>query len=145
MSKPVYAHLNLSLALCCALGFSACASSKAFTPKSSYPPDPWVKGYSQSEDCLGGEALSARVFELPDYPRRGYSSGTQGWVIIKLDVNGAGQTQNVIAERSVPEGYFDKNAINAVRNWRFAPPKNGALANCRVLLRYRAGEVSLGG
>lgn len=138
-------RLGLCLAaLYLAGGLSACASSKAFIPKSNYPPDPWVKGYSQSEDCLGGEALSARIFALPDYPNRAYNAGTQGWVIVKLDVDAAGQTQNVTSERSVPEGYFDKNTLNAVKNWRFAPPKDGALKNCRVLLRYRAGEVSLG-
>jgi len=40
---------------------------------------------------------------------------------------------------------FPSNARNAVNKWRFEPPKDGALQNCRVLLRYRFGGVSLGG
>ena len=52
---------------------SACASTDVsegtFKPKSQYPPDPWVKGYSNPDDCLGGEKLAAIDFALPDYPR----------------------------------------------------------------------------
>ena len=122
-----------------------CASNKPFNPKSSYPPDPWVKGYSNPDDCLGGEKLAARAFALPEYPSRAYRQGVQGWVIVKLDITQEGVTQNVSSERSVPEGSFDSSALQAVKLWRFDPPQDGALQNCRVLLRYRAGTVSLGG
>ena len=124
---------------------SACSTDKPFYPKSQYPPDPWVKGYANESDCLGGEALAARKFELPEYPRRSYNSGRQGWVIMRLDVSDQGFTENVDVERSVPDGLFESAAIKAVKKWTFAPPKDGALRNCRVLLRFRAGSVTLGG
>ena len=123
---------------------TACATKSAFVPKSSYPTDPWVKGYAADDDCLGGEKLAAISFELPDYPRRSFNSGRQGWTIMRLDVNAQGQTENVDIERSVPEGLFDDASIDAVEAWRFAPPQGGPLFNCRVLLRYRGGTVSLG-
>ena len=85
---------------------SSCATdvSKAtFKPKSQYPPDPWVKGYSNPDDCLGGEKLAAIDFDLPDYPRRAFKSGRQGWVIVRLDVNASGETENVEVERAVPD------------------------------------------
>jgi len=128
-----------------ALILNGCATKDVFRPKSQYPPDPWVKGYSNPDDCLGGEALAARQFDLPDYPRRAFNSGRQGWVIMRLDVNAEGQTENVAVERSVPEGLFEGSSRKAVRAWTFDPPKDNALQNCRVLLRYRFGEVSLGG
>lgn len=130
-----------------ATGFvTACGStSKPFNPQSQYPPDPWVKGYSNPDDCLGGEKLAALDFAMPDYPSRSYRTGRQGWTIMRLDVDAAGQTQNVEVERSVPDGMFDKESQKAVEAWTFDPPADGPLQNCRVLLRYRAGSVTLGG
>jgi protein TonB len=103
-----------------------------------------VKGYSNPDDCLGGEKLAAIDFALPDYPSSAYRQGRQGWVIIRLDVDEQGQTQNVSVERSVPDGLFASAARKAVRAWTFQPPEDGDLQNCRVLLRFRAGSVTLG-
>ena len=108
------------------------------------PPDPWVKGYSNPDDCLGGEKLAARNFELPPYPRRAFNSGRQGWVIMRLDVSALGETENVDVERSLPDGLFESASRQAVKSWTFRPPAGGVLKNCRILLRYRSGEVSLG-
>lgn len=128
-----------------AVGLSACATKKTFNPKSQYPPDPWVKGYSNPDDCLGGEKLAAIDFDLPEYPRRAFNTGRQGWVIVKLDVAENGETENVEVDRAVPDAMFPGNARDAVKKWRFQPPQDGRLENCRVLLRYRFGTVSLGG
>lgn len=129
-----------------ALILSGCASqADYFVPKSEYPVDPWVKGYSNPDDCLGGEKLAARKFYLPEYPRRAYNSGWQGWVIMRLDVNASGETENVRVERSVPSGRFDGAAKSAVKEWLFEPPADGPLNNCRVLIRFKLGAVSLGG
>ena len=122
-----------------------CASTKPFMPKSDYPPDPWVKGYADKDDCLGGEKLAARRFELPNYPNKAYRSGRQGWVIVRLDVNANGDTENVRIERALPTRLFGSNAVKAAKHWQFQPPQGGPLQNCRVLLRYRLGAVSLGG
>lgn len=132
------------LVSCASVGLGA-GTDKAFMPKSDYPPDPWVKGYANESDCLGGEKLAARQFELPDYPAKAYRSGRQGWVILRLDVDANGQTQNVGVERAVPNRLFGGNAVRAAKDWRFAPPADGPLEKCRVLIRYRLGEVSLGG
>ena len=137
--------LYRSLALFgCVAAANACATKDTFNPKSEYSPDPWVKGYSNPDDCIGGEQLAAVNFELPNYPKRAFNTGRQGWVIIRLDVDAGGQTQNIDIERSVPAGLFEKASRNAVDDWTFQPPKSGALTNCRILLRYRFGSVSLG-
>ena len=133
----------LSLALL--LSVSACQSTGAFHPKSDYPPDPWVKGYSNPEDCLGGEKLAGLQFDLPDYPKAAFRSGHQGWTIVRLDVNAMGATENVEIERSLPERHFADASRRAVEKWQFRPPSDGALKNCRVLIRYRFGTVTLGG
>jgi len=126
---------------------SACVTPSGFQPRSDYPPDPWVKGYSNPDDCLGGEQLAARDFALPDYPKRAFRDGRQGWVILQLDVDATGQTRNVDVTRAVPEdgflGGFEGAAVKAVEAWRFEPPA-APLTSCRVLLRFRMGSVSLG-
>ncbi|MEP1230119.1 MAG: energy transducer TonB [Litorimonas sp.] len=128
-----------------AVGLVSCKTNSVFNPKSSYPPDPWVKGYAGDNDCLGGEKLAAIDFELPEYPSRAFNTGRQGWSIIRLDVDAQGNTNNVQIERSLPEGPFDGASLRAVQSWKFAPPQDGPLFSCRVLLRYRGGNVSLGG
>lgn len=137
--------IKLRVLLLAALGLSACATDQYFEPKSEYPPDPWVRGYSNPDDCLGGEKLAARHFFLPDYPRSAYNRGRQGWVIVRLDVSAGGETENVGVDRSVPGGSFDGAAKNAVEDWVFEPPEGGAMSDCRVLIRFKLGAVSLGG
>ena len=127
-----------------AIVLQACASSApTFNPRSQYPPDPWVKGYANPEDCLGGETLAARNIPLPDYPKNALRRGNQGWVIVKLDVSPNGRVENVEAEKSVPRNVFEKHTLRQLETWRFDPPKSGGLVNCRVLIRYRLGIVSL--
>jgi len=125
-------------------GLTACGSTDVFQPASAYPPDPWVKGYSDPDDCIGGEDLAAIDFDLPIYPSGAFRTGRQGWTIVRLDVEASGATQNVRIERSVPSGMFDKASRKAVEAWRFQPPNKGGLQDCRVLLRYQMGIVTLG-
>ncbi|PHR61168.1 MAG: hypothetical protein COA43_04105 [Robiginitomaculum sp.] len=124
---------------------TGCASKTIFYPKSDYPPDPWVKGYADKNDCIGGEKLAAKSFTLPTYPKRAFKSGRQGWVILRLDIDASGVPTNVDIERALPDRLFGSNALKAARAWRFHPPQGGELKSCRVLLRYKFGKVSLGG
>jgi len=133
---------TLSLLLLSA-GLSACAS-KPFKPKSYYPPDPWVKGYADPDDCIGGEKLAAINFELPGYPKKAFRTGRQGWVILRLDVGASGATENVRIERALPGNMFESATRKAAKKWLFHPPAE-SLDNCRVLIRYQLGAVSLGG
>ena len=136
---------KLSAAILMAAGvlWSCSSAPTTFKPRSQYPPDPWVKGYANPDDCLGGEALAAKNIPLPDYPDSALRTGRQGWVIIKLDVNAAGDVDNVSTERSVPEGVFERHTERALKKWKFAPPKSEGLQNCRILIRYRVGIVSI--
>lgn len=123
---------------------AACSTDGPFRPQSEYPPDPYVKGYSDPDDCLGGERLAARSLDLPEYPSRAYRTGRQGWVILRLDVAPDGTMANVDVERALPPGAFARAAVEAAETWRFDPPGEVGLNNCRVLIRFRLGKVSLG-
>lgn len=127
-----------------ALALQACSSTEPqFKPRSQYPPDPWVKGYANPEDCLGGESLAALHIPLPSYPRKALRNGRQGWVIVKLDIGADGHVLNVESEKSIPRNVFEDHTLKQLRTWRFEPPKSEGLENCRVLIRYRFGIVSL--
>lgn len=128
-----------------AIALSGCGSTQIFHPQSQYPPDPYVKGYADADDCIGGEALAAISLDLPEYPKRAFRTGRQGWVIVRLNVGSDGSVVEAVAQRSLPEGLFEASAERAAREWKFEPPANGGLSNCRVLISYRLGEVRLGG
>ncbi len=124
---------------------SGCASSDVFNARSVYPPDPYVKGYADPQDCIGGEQLAAVSLDLPDYPGRAFRTGRQGWTIVRLDVGADGRVARADVERAVPDGVFERASERAAHQWVFEPPAGGELTNCRVLIRYRLGQVSLGG
>lgn len=140
---PFHAPLKGAMLLFSTIVLISCRSTSVFMPKSAYPPDPWVKGYSDPDDCIGGEKLAAIQFDLPSYPKSAFRNGQQGWAIVRLNVAASGETENVRIERSVPKGSFDKASSKAVEAWRFRPPQ-APLLDCRILLRYRAGVVTLG-
>ncbi|GLQ20041.1 energy transducer TonB [Algimonas porphyrae] len=134
-----------ALCLPAALLLVACGSTQVFHPQSQYPPDPYVKGYADPDDCIGGEALAAIDLDLPEYPSRAFRTGRQGWVLLRLDVAADGTIADVKAQRALPVGLFERSAERAAAKWRFEPPASGGLTDCRVLVRYRLGDVSLGG
>jgi TonB family protein len=128
-----------------AIALTGCGSTNVFHPQSQYPPDPYVKGYADADDCIGGEALAAISLDLPEDPARAFRTGRQGWVIVRLDVGADGSVVEAVAQRSLPEGLFERSAERAAKEWTFQPPANGGLSDCRVLISYRLGEVRLGG
>ena len=134
-----------SALLIAAVLLTGCGSTQVFQPQSQYPPDPYVKGYADPDDCIGGEALAAIDLPLPDYPARAFRTGRQGWVILRLDVAEDGTIAEADAQRALPVGLFERAAERAAARWRFEPPAAGRLTDCRVLIRFRLGEVSIGG
>ena len=131
--------------LVCAASLAACGTSGTFNARSVYPPDPYVKGLADPDDCIGGEQLAAVSLDMPAYPSRAFRTGRQGWTVVRLDVAGDGSVQHATVERAVPDGLFDRASERAALGWRFEPPAGGGLTDCRVLIRYRLGQVSLGG
>lgn len=95
------------------------------------------------EDCQGAQ-LAAREFELPEYPRRAWVRGLQGWVVVRFHVYDTGRPHRVRAAESVPEGYFEGAAERAVERWRFEElPEGQSLSNCVVLFEFRNGNVRI--
>ncbi|MGD2132044.1 MAG: energy transducer TonB [Maricaulaceae bacterium] len=140
-------HTLRSAAACVGLLLlAACigGGGRVFEPKSDYgfPPDP--EAYSEPGDCQGGSRLAAVDLEEPEYPRRAFRQGLQGWVALRLDVDPDGRTRNVRVIEAQPDGPFNGAARGTVRSWRFEPPGEPGLERCVVVLDYRLGVGRIG-
>ena len=71
----------------------------------------------------------------PDYPRLALSSGREGWVEVSFTIRRDGRTSDVRIVRASPAEIFDRAAIEAVSQWRYAPPKVGGAATERRDMR----------
>jgi periplasmic protein TonB len=56
----------------------------------------------------------------PQYTEAARTAKVSGSVLLKLTVDENGDAQDIQVEKSLDEG-LDQNAIQAVREWRFAP------------------------
>ena len=57
----------------------------------------------------------------PVYPRRAFDEGMAGWVALSFTVTSGGRVCNVEVVEAEPGGVFDRNAVAAVRKWRYRP------------------------
>lgn len=136
--RAACAILMASLAAC------STGSAKVFVPRSDYGLAPDARAYAEPGDCRGGAQLAAVDIPEPDYPRRAFRQGQQGWVVLRLDIDAEGRAHNVRVVDAQPAGPFEGRARQNVREWRFEPPGSGPLTNCIVVLDYRLGRASIG-
>ncbi len=131
-----------------ALAFAAagCAGGgrDVFVPQSDYGIPPESNEYSEPGDCEGGSRLAAVSLDEPEYPRRAFRNGVQGWVVVRLDVGADGRTSNVEIVESQPTNAFNREARRTVRNWVFEPPGEPGLERCVVVLDFRLGQARIG-
>lgn len=69
-------------------------------------------------------ALRAISTPAPRYPPDALRSGTEGEVMMELTVGTDGAVTNARVLRSEPARIFDREALNAVRRWKFEPLDN---------------------
>ncbi|MGB0936711.1 MAG: energy transducer TonB [Colwellia sp.] len=55
----------------------------------------------------------------PKYPVLAAREGVEGYVTLSFDVTKAGTVDNIKVVSSLPEGTFEKEAINALKKWRY--------------------------
>ncbi|MCW8879683.1 MAG: TonB family protein [Kangiellaceae bacterium] len=62
--------------------------------------------------------------EPPRYPREAAMRGVQGWVQFEFDLDKLGIPRNIVVRESFPEKVFTRDALKAVKKWRFKPAKD---------------------
>jgi protein TonB len=71
----------------------------------------------------GGSDRSAvpQVRIQPDYPIQARQKGIEGWVVVRFDVAADGSVRNPVVVDAQPKKIFDRNAIQAVKGWKYNP------------------------
>jgi protein TonB len=59
----------------------------------------------------------------PEYPERALRADTEGSVTLTLTIAPDGRVTNAVVVTANPEGWFEKAALEAVKKWKYRPPK----------------------
>ncbi|GAA4350637.1 energy transducer TonB [Kangiella taiwanensis] len=57
----------------------------------------------------------------PNYPIMAQQRGLEGWVLLTYDVDTSGTLSNIAVMDSEPRKIFDREAMRALRKWKFKP------------------------
>lgn len=66
----------------------------------------------------------------PDYPKEAYERGIQGYVVVELVLGPDGRPADVWVAESMPIGHFERAALAAARNFRYATGDGKLPASC---------------
>lgn len=71
-----------------------------------------------------------RILErvAPNFPMDALQNGVSGWVVIEGTVGPDGRVNEARVTRARPKGWFEKEALRALRRWRFEPKVEGGEA-----------------
>lgn len=85
------------------------------------------------------------VMVQADYPHRALSRGIEGYVEVEFDVTKTGATENSRVVAANPERLFEKAALRAVKNWKYAPVTvNGEAQAYKGMLQRLVFEIEKG-
>lgn len=80
-----------------------------------------LAGFARADAGFEGAELVPVSSARPKYPRSAAERGIEGWVELIFVVTGEGRVQNVRVLDASPRGVFEDSAVNAMRNWLYAP------------------------
>lgn len=85
-------------------------------------PDELPIGIGPSELDMTQDASAMALYRSqPNYPTDALVKGLEGWVLLKYDVDTSGALSNISVIDAEPRRVFDREAINALKKWKFKP------------------------
>lgn len=78
----------------------------------------------------------------PLYPVEAVEQGIEGSVRMSFDINIKGKVSNIEITNSEPEGVFDREAVSALKKWKYANLK-GKTVRSEVQLEFRLSKSTL--
>lgn len=72
-------------------------------------------------NSAGGDVIQPLIKVAPSYPRKALQRGREGVVEVTFDILSSGETAHIQVQRAQPAGVFEKAAMDAVRQYRYAP------------------------
>lgn len=74
-----------------------------------------------------GDALATPYYKIkPKYPKAALVSGTEGWVLMNVDVNENGEVENIRIVDGEEKNLFQSEARRAVSQWKYRPFVDGS-------------------
>jgi protein TonB len=116
------------------------AAQRAASQRASTPPpaaQPATAPAQQPAAATASTELRAISTPAPKYPPEAYRAGTQGEVQVEFTVATDGSVSNARVVRATPPRVFDREALSAVKRWRFQPI--GAAVTTRRTIGFNPG------
>jgi len=84
-----------------------------------------INGIEISAPALGKLALNQQVLPLyrvePNYPSRALTRGVEGYVVLHFTIDETGRPTDIEVIKANPRHMFEREAIRALRNWKYQP------------------------
>lgn len=99
------------------------AAAEAAARPATPPPQPATQPAASPPPAAAPAQPTLRVLSAPAprYPADALRSGTSGEVMVEITVGTDGSVSSARVVRATPARVFDREALSAVRRWRFAP------------------------
>lgn len=79
-------------------------------------------GQGQTDFSGMGDGDAIPVYQPPaQYPVQAQLKGIEGYVLFTLDIGPDGTPSNISVKEESPRGVFRRNAMRAIRKWKFKP------------------------
>jgi protein TonB len=80
------------------------------------------KAVSNVGSETNGTANSTPYYKIkPKYPRAALVAGTEGWIMLKIDITEKGDVENVRVIDGIQRSLFQEEARRAVEKWKYRP------------------------
>ncbi|MDQ9092220.1 M56 family metallopeptidase [Pseudoalteromonas haloplanktis] len=79
----------------------------------------------QPEAKAQKQSISPIMRIEPVYPKQAAEQGISGSVVLKYDIDPAGNTANISVVNAKPEGVFNREAKRALKQWQYKPSNFG--------------------
>jgi protein TonB len=73
----------------------------------------------------------------PQYPMRAAERGIEGWVEVEFTISAAGTVKDPVVTASYPGSIFNREALRAIRKWKYNPKIEDGVAVERYGVRVR--------
>ncbi|EGU46397.1 putative TonB2 protein [Vibrio ichthyoenteri ATCC 700023] len=84
-----------------------------------------IDGLAISAPTFGDFGVNQQAMPLyrvePRYPARALKRGAQGYVVLKFTIDPTGRPQDIEVVDAQPKRMFEKEAIRALRKWKYQP------------------------
>jgi len=86
---------------------------------------------------MSNNIMTPLIRTTPNYPSRALQRGLEGFVELSFTVNRFGSVIDAVVLNAVPEGVFNRAALQAISRWKYSPAMNNGQAIETYDVRHR--------